>query len=176
MSAIDPGPAYSEVCIRSGNLHSPLDQQAVLELLNLYASRLPGRRRELSADVAEQLIPALRSRSGSHLFLAETTKRAETSKRIVGLALCFDGFSTFRASPLLNLHDLTVHPQFQRQGIGDKLLLAVIHFARQANYCAVTLEVMADNPARRLYARHGFESLQGECAGHLTLFGKLELC
>lgn len=167
MSAIDP---YTDVCVRSGNLHAPLDQQAVLELLNLYASRLPGRMRELPTDVTDQLIPALSIRSGSHLFLAET------SKRIVGLALCFDGFSTFRASPLLNLHDLTVHPQFQRQGIGDKLLLAVIHFARQANYCAVTLEVMADNPARRLYARHGFESLQGECAGHLTLFGKLELC
>lgn len=161
--------------IRSGNLNAPLDQQAVLELLNLYASRLPGRMRELPSDVAKQLIPALRSRPGTHLFLAETSTPAPTSKRVVGLALCFDGFSTFRASPLLNLHDLTVLPQFQHQGIGDKLLSAIIEFARQANYCAVTLEVMADNPARRLYARHGFESLQGECADHLTLFGKLEL-
>lgn len=148
----------------------------MLELLNLYASRLPGRMRELPTDVTKQLIPALRNHSGSHLFLAETGTPTETNKRIVGLAMCFEGFSTFRAAPLLNLHDLTVHPQFQGQGIGDKLLSAVIDFARQANYCAVTLEVMADNPARRLYARHGFESLQGECAGHLTLFGKLELC
>ena len=111
-------------------------------------------------EVCEQLIPALRDRAGLHLFLAET------GNRIVGLALCFDGFSTFRARPLLNIHDLTVHPHFQCQGIGDKLLSTVIDFARQKSYCAVTLEVMANNPAKRLYARHGFEPLDGTCDGH----------
>lgn len=169
MPSRTPSPPLPEVLIRHGDLHSPVDQQAVLELLNLYASRLPGRMRELPTEVTEYLLLALLNQPGCRIFLAETTER------IVGLALCFEGFSTFQARSLLNIHDLTVHPDYQRQGIGDNLLTAVIQFARQAKYCAVTLEVMADNPARQLYARHGFESLLGQCESHMTLFGKLEL-
>ncbi len=158
----------SAVLVREGDLHSPADQQCVLELLELYARALPGCQRPLPTAVTENLITALQSQSGCHLFLAEACAR------VVGLAICFDGFSTFQAKPLLNLHDLTIHNDFQGKGIGDQLLGAVIRFARQASYCAVTLEVKADNPARRLYARHGFAPLSGECDGQLSLFAKLE--
>lgn len=160
----------NQTSVRHGDLRLPADQQALLTLLDLYARRLPGHMQPLPSVVAERLVPALLAQPGCRLFLADTNGQA------TGLAVCFDGFSTFQAKPLLNIHDLAVHPQFQRQGIGDQLLAAVIAFAQQADYCAVTLEVAADNPARRLYTRHGFQSLSGPSASHLTLFGKLELC
>ena len=91
------------------------------------------------------------------------------------MALCFVGFSTFQAKPLLNIHDLAVHPEFQSRGIGSQLLEAAIAFAREHDHCAVTLEVQASNAARRLYARHGFQVLDANADDRSTLFGKLEL-
>ena len=156
--------------VRAGDLHAPADQAAVLKLLNLYASTLPGRMAPLSAEVNQNLIPALQQQVNCRLFLAEVPQS------IVGMALCFVGFSTFKAKPLLNIHDLAVHPDFQARGIGSQLLDSTIAFAKHHNYCAVTLEVQASNAARRLYARHGFQVLDGIADEGSTLFGKLELC
>jgi ribosomal protein S18 acetylase RimI-like enzyme len=157
------------VSIRRGDLDSNLDQRGTLTLLDLYASQLPGRCSGLSADTQQKLIPALRNQPGLQLFLAES------ASSIVGVAICFEGFSTFKAQTLLNIHDFTIHPAYRGQGIGSQLLEHVIQYARQVQHCAVTLEVLASNPARRLYTRHGFEAIDGPCADHLMLFGKLEL-
>jgi len=167
--ACDDLPRAIAVKIRRGDLHSPQDQRGTLALLDLYASQLPGRSSGLSAEVQDKLIPALCNQPGLQLFVAET------DACMVGLAICFEGFSTFQAQPLLNIHDFTIHPDYRGQGIGSQLLEHLIQYARQAQHCAVTLEVLASNPARRLYARYGFEAIDGPCAEHLMLFGKLEL-
>ncbi|WP_373316878.1 GNAT family N-acetyltransferase [Chitinolyticbacter albus] len=39
-----------------------------------------------------------------------------------GIAICFEGFSTFACRPLLNIHDLAVSPDLRGQGIGARLL------------------------------------------------------
>ena len=155
--------------IRLGDIHSRADQVALLRLLDQYASQLPGRQATLPMAVRAALIPALQTQPGLQWFLAELAEHA------VGLAICFDGFSTFRAKRLLNIHDLAVHADHRGRGIGSLLLAAVIEHARQADYCAVTLEVQASNPARQLYMRHGFQQLDGHCAEELMLFGKLDL-
>ena len=78
-----------------------------------------------------------------------------------GLAICFVGFSSFKAKPLVNVHDLAVAPQFRGRGIGRALLEAVAADARQLGCCKVTLEVRADNAkAIGLYRRVGFQSTQ----------------
>ncbi len=48
-----------------------------------------------------------------------------------GLVNCFEGVSTFRAQPLLNIHDIVVAPAFRRRGIAKALLEAVESEARQ---------------------------------------------
>ena len=80
---------------------------------------------------------------------------------MAGVAVCFLGFSTFSAMPLLNIHDLAVRGEFQGTGVGGALLDSVAEKARTLGCCRVTLEVDQENPgARRLYERKGFELAQ----------------
>ncbi|MBI3514514.1 MAG: GNAT family N-acetyltransferase [Proteobacteria bacterium] len=74
-----------------------------------------------------------------------------------GVAVGFIGFSTFAATPLLNLHDLAVAAAHRRRGVGHQLLAAVEDAARALGCCKVTLEVRDDNAtAQRLYRALGF--------------------
>jgi ribosomal protein S18 acetylase RimI-like enzyme len=81
------------------------------------------------------------------------------------------GYSTFRARPLLNLHDLAVQPEARERGVGGALLAAVESHARALGCCKVTLEVREDNAsARRLYERVGFVDSAPAGARTRTLF------
>jgi ribosomal protein S18 acetylase RimI-like enzyme len=164
-----PADFRQPVTIRQADLARVEDQQAILNLLDEYARQLIGRQAPLSEQVRQDLIPALRAHPTSFILLAAMNEKN------VGLATCFTGFSTFKAKPLLNLHDLVVLNEFQNQGIGSQLLDAVCTHARNCQYCAVTLEVRADNPARRLYLRRGFSGLNWSGQNTVTLFAKLEL-
>jgi ribosomal protein S18 acetylase RimI-like enzyme len=135
------------------DLADPAHQAALLELLDMYSRNEFGAGRPLASDVRERLIPGLVKHGGARVFLAYLDERP------VGLALCFVGFSSFRAQPLINVHDLAVAPPFRGRGIGRALLDAVAQHARQTDCCKVTLEVRADNAtALALYRRAGFES------------------
>jgi ribosomal protein S18 acetylase RimI-like enzyme len=52
---------------------------------------------------------------------------------------------------------IAVYPECRGQRVGSLLLGTIVSRARSAGYRAISLRVAADNPARRLYARHGFE-------------------
>lgn len=58
-------------------------------------------------------------------------------------------------------------PGYRGLGIGTQLL-ARLMYEVSLNYSAVSLSVSADNPARRLYERHGFV-LSGEDGDSLTM-------
>jgi ribosomal-protein-alanine N-acetyltransferase len=52
---------------------------------------------------------------------------------------------------------IAVAPAAQAQGLGARLLVALLDEAERRRQSTVSLEVRADNaPAQRLYARHGF--------------------
>jgi ribosomal protein S18 acetylase RimI-like enzyme len=108
----------------------------------------------LPEDVSARLGPDLcecAARGAAAVLLALRDGEA------VGVAVCFVGYSTFRARPLLNLHDLAVLPAARSAGVGRALLEGVAAKARALGCCKVTLEVREHNaPARRLYARAGF--------------------
>jgi ribosomal protein S18 acetylase RimI-like enzyme len=75
----------------------------------------------------------------------------------VGVAVCFIGFSTFAAKPLINIHDCMVLPAFRGKGVGRRLLDAVEAKARELGCCKLTLEVMDNNDrALRAYEAAGF--------------------
>jgi len=56
----------------------------------------------------------------------------------------------------LHLVELQVHPDERNQGAGGALLRAVEQEARARGVGNVSLTTAIDNPARRLYERHGF--------------------
>jgi GNAT superfamily N-acetyltransferase len=58
------------------------------------------------------------------------------------------------------------------QGIGSRLLSALLEPAGRAGYPAVSLSVERDNPALRLHRRLGFVEV-GSCQGSLTLLKRL---
>jgi GNAT superfamily N-acetyltransferase len=127
-------------------------QQAVVELIDAYAADPMGNGRPLSAATRLELIPGLRLVPTTVIFLAYRERSA------IGIAVCFRGFSTFAARPLINIHDLAVLPAQRGQGVGRRLLEAVEWKARDMGCCKLTLEVAEHNDrARRIYCEAGFE-------------------
>jgi ribosomal protein S18 acetylase RimI-like enzyme len=113
-----------------------------------------GGARPLAADVRARLVPDLRERIARGTALVLIARREAAP---AGVAVCFLGYSTFAARPLLNLHDLAVVPEARGLGVGRALLAAVDAEARARGCVKVTLEVREDNGrARRLYEHTGF--------------------
>lgn len=72
--------------------------------------------------------------------------------------MCFLGFSTFLARPLINIHDLHVVAEVQGLGIRRRLLKAVEEKAHALGCCKLTPEVQENHlPALRLYCSAGFD-------------------
>ncbi|WAJ70458.1 GNAT family N-acetyltransferase [Catenovulum adriaticum] len=79
----------------------------------------------------------------------------------VGLLNAFEGFSTFYAKPLLNIHDLTVQPEHRGKGIAKALMQTAEQYAVKHHYCKLTLEVLDENQvAKKLYQSSGFKAYQ----------------
>ncbi len=108
----------------------------LINLLDVYASDFMGGGEPLTANVKNNLIPALASRPHAHAFLAYIDDTP------VGLTIGFEGFSTFECKPLINLHDMVVHPAHRRKGVASTLLMAVEQYARDNGHCKLTLEVL----------------------------------
>jgi ribosomal protein S18 acetylase RimI-like enzyme len=87
------------------------------------------------------------------------------------VAICLPSYSSFRARPLMNIHDIAVVPEHRGKGIGRALLAAVEEEARRRGCAKITLEVRSDNAlARDLYRRCGFQGTEPQ-----TLFWSREL-
>jgi len=156
-------PAFSGEIIRV-DLNNAQHANALVHLLNQYARDPMGGGAPLPAEVLENLIPRLKQVRQFRGILAQV------EGQYVGLANCFLGFSTFKARPLINIHDLAVAPASRGQGVGSALLKAVDQLAREEACAFVTLEVRADNRARQLYLRHGF--VEGDPATDAMSFFK----
>jgi len=155
------------VDIRRADLGDPGDAAAVVSLLDSYAADPMGGGTPLPAATRASLAPALRDFPGATVLLAWVAAVP------VGVAVCFTGFSTFRARALTNVHDLAVDPAWRGRGIGTRLLEAVVALARERGHCKVTLEVREDNAgAMTLYRRLGFGP--GESAGQRVQYLFLE--
>ncbi|MEX2601504.1 MAG: GNAT family N-acetyltransferase [Balneolaceae bacterium] len=129
---------------------NPDHADTVLSMTSEYARDPMGMEEELEDEVKENLIREM------SLFPGTMSLIAYLDGKPAGLANCVYSFSTFAAKKVLNVHDLAVLPEMRGQGIGRKLLEAVIEQAQQTDCCKVTLEVREDNRARRLYERCGF--------------------
>lgn len=157
----------AEVSTRIADLDSAADQQAVVELIDAYASDPMGSGKPLPEEVKQRLIPGLQAHPTAFAIFALEGARP------IGIVVCFVGFSTFKGLPLTNIHDLAVLPEFRGQGIGKMLLTAVEQQARDNGHCAVTLEVDEVNKrARKTYLAAGYEGERQGVANGQTFFMK----
>ena len=154
--------------IMEADLNDVAHQNAIVHLLNEYTKDLQGFKRSLPDNVLKELIPEIRKIPTALIFLAEA------DDRFVGMSICFLGFSTFFARPIVNIHDFTVLREFRRQGIGTLLVEAVERKAAALDCCKLTLEVQEKNSdALRLYEKCGFEkSILDESEGQAFFLSK----
>ncbi len=120
-------------------------------MIDAYARDPMGDGQALPEEVKGRLIPGLRAHPTTLVFLACRDAQA------IGIALCFRSFSSFRALPMINVHDLAVLPEARGRGVGRTLLEAVIAEAERSGCCKVTLETQERNhAAQKLYRSLGF--------------------
>jgi GNAT superfamily N-acetyltransferase len=146
-------------------------QRAVLALMDAFSRDAMGNSRPMAPDVRDRLIPGLKAHPTTLIFLAYVDAYP------VGLAICFHGFSTFAALPLINIHDFVVLAEARGRGVGRRILAAVEAAARDRGCCKVTLEVQENNHrARKVYAAAGFVQavFAAEAGGSLVLTKPLE--
>jgi len=138
--------------IVEANLNLPEHRKGVLAMVDAYSMDVMGSAKPLDPSVRPRLIPGLQRHPTTLIFLAFEGEQP------IGVAVCFIGFSTFAAKPLINnIHDCMVLPAFRGKGVGRRLLDAVEAKARELGCCKLTLEVMDNNDrALRAYEAAGF--------------------
>jgi ribosomal protein S18 acetylase RimI-like enzyme len=146
----------------------PRHAAALLALLDEYARGDTGGGRPLDED-AKARLPALLASRPHYVGLL-----AFLGGHPVGLVNCFEGVSTFKARPLLNIHDLTVAASHRGRGVGARLLAEAEAVARERGCCKLTLEALEHNTgAIGLYRRVGFRAFELDPAmGRATFFEK----
>lgn len=137
--------------IIEADLQNKTHTNHILFLTNIYALDKMGGGKPLTRYVQENLIEGLKQTSSVLVFLAY---QGETP---IGIANCFMGYSTFHAKKLINIHDLGVVPEARGKGVGKALIYTITQKAKELDCCKITLEVLENNPARKLYEREGFE-------------------
>ena len=112
----------------------------------------------LSDYAKTHVVEGLASRAQAFSLLAFAQDGDQTP---VGLVNCIEGFSTFAAKPLVNIHDVTVLSAWRGHGVAGAMLEAVVQIARDRGACKLTLEVLSGNQkALRAYAKLGFDAYQ----------------
>ncbi len=136
--------------------------RAILDLLDEYVAQPIIAGTALAEKTRSELISGLKRHPTTRVLLAYDDDEP------IGVAICFLGFSTFAAKPLINIHDLSVREAWRGRGVGRKLIHAIAERARAIGCCRLTLEVREDNErARALYASEGFRSSAGDEAQSL---------
>jgi len=141
--------------VRRVDYRNSSDAQALVLLLDAYARDPMGGGEGLAEDVKARLCDDLAARGDAASFIAWLDGHP------VGLVNCIEGYSTFKARPLMNIHDIAVLPGHRGAGVGQALLAAAEAHARANGCCKLTLEVLTGNtPALRSYERFGFAPYQ----------------
>ncbi len=135
----------------TADYHNPRHQQDILSLLDAYATDPMGGGQPLSDHVRQNLCRELAARP--HVF----TIICYVDDQPAGLCNCVEGFSTFKAMPLVNIHDIAVVPGFRGMGLSTRMLEKTEELARARGACKLTLEVLQGNEvAKNCYRSFGF--------------------
>ncbi|MDR2809995.1 MAG: GNAT family N-acetyltransferase [Tannerellaceae bacterium] len=127
-------------------------RRAVTALINVYIADEMGGGSPLTDSEQVRLVEGLDKHPATVVLLAAS------ASRYVGMLVAFENFSTFTARPMVNIHDVIVHPEYRGKGIGRLLMNGIIGEATRRGASRITLEVRQDNlVAQGLYQSLGFE-------------------
>lgn len=139
--------------------------EAVLYLLDTYARDPMGGGTPLKSETKANLIAELARRPFALSILAFVDGKP------AGLINAIEGFSTFAAKPLLNLHDIAVHPDYRGMKLSTRMMEKAEQIARERGCCKLTLEVLSGNvPALAAYKNFGFTAYELDPAAGTARF------
>jgi len=142
----------------------------IVALLDAYARDPMGGGEPLSEFVKQNLIESLSNIAHAVSVIATVDGKP------AGLINGFEGFSTFKCKRLLNIHDVTVLPQYRGRQISQKMLEKVEQIARSRNCCKLTLEVLSNNRgAKSVYSKFGFSDYELDPEAGTALFWQKQL-
>lgn len=143
--------AAKNIKIEIADYSNTQDAEAVVKLMNQYALDQMGGGEALSESVKASLVPGLANVQGAFTVLAFVDGNP------AGLVNCFMGFSTFKAKPLINIHDVIVLEDFRGLKLSQLMLEKVEMIAKERDCCKLTLEVLQGNKvAQSAYIKFGF--------------------
>ncbi len=142
----------------------------IISLLNDYALDSMGGGTPLSSFVNENLLTELSKLSHAISVICYVDGKS------AGLVNCFEGFSTFKCKPLLNIHDIAILKEYRGLGLSQRLLAKVEEIAQEKGCCKMTLEVLEGNiAAKNAYSKFGFEGYQLDPANGKAFFWQKSL-
>ena len=159
----------SSVIIEEVNYNNHKHQQALIHLMEAYANDLMGGGEPLPDYTKNNLVERLSELPNALSVLAWSGSHA------VGLVNCFEGFSTFRCKPLMNIHDVVVLEKYRGKGVCYQLLDYIQSVAIQRGCCKLTLEVLEGNKSARIaYKKFGFKGYELDPRmGHALFWDKI---
>lgn len=144
-----------KIQVRRVHYNDASDAEALVALLDHYAQDPMGGGQPLTEEAKARLCADLSMRPDAFSFIAWLGGKP------VGLINCIEGYSTFKAQPLMNIHDVVVERGHRGQGIAQALLAAAEQLALARGCCKLTLEVLSGNAtATRTYEHFGFAPYQ----------------
>ena len=148
---------------------NPRHAEQLIQLLDHYANDPMGGGQPLQQTVKDTLVSELAKRSFAFSLLCYVDGEP------AALCNCFEGFSTFAAKPLINIHDIVVHRDYRGKGLSQAMLSKVEQIAHNRGCCKITLEVLSGNRvAQGAYRKFGFELYQLDpAAGQAQFWHKI---
>ena len=144
--------------------------QAIETLLDAYARDPMGGGKALDKEARANIVRELDKRSYAFSLLAYADNKP------VGLANCFEAFSTFSCRPLVNIHDFAILEAYRGHGISQLMLEKIEEIARFKGCCKITLEVLSQNhAARAAYKKFGFSDYELDPQAGTALFWQKNL-
>ena len=124
---------------------------AIVNLMNAYAMDKMGGGESLPETVKQNLVAEMAKVPNAFTVLSLVDGKP------AGLINCFMGFSTFKAKPLINIHDIVVISDYRGLQLSQLMLNKVEVVALERNCCKLTLEVLQGNEvAQNAYVKFGF--------------------
>jgi ribosomal protein S18 acetylase RimI-like enzyme len=141
--------------ITACDFKNPEHREKLIELTAAYMRDPMGGGEIMTSETQNHLIEGLSNHPACMVLFAKV------DGSYAGIITCYINFSTFKAKPYFNVHDIAVLKEFRGQGVGRKMLESVIEIGRQRHYCKITLEVRDDNHnAKHLYDSLGFRDCE----------------
>lgn len=145
---------------------NPLHTEALLSLLQIYATDPMGGGAAIALKTLKTLIDEMQKRSFvfSLLIFGQAQDALTEPDAVavpVAFANCIESFSTFKGRAVVNIHDFAVIPEARGQGVSQRLIAGIEEAAKARGACKLTLEVLEGNKiAQNAYVKAGFKGYE----------------